>query len=167
MQIGHEKSLSTLIPALAGANIIYGMGMMELGVTFSFIQLMIDDIIVDNIKNIIKADDGLHKLSDSGWLDYLPGKGFPAALQSPRRVGGQARLRGAAEYGNGYSNGYSNGYGNGYASGYGSKRPDIVELARQKAMAIMQYHKPEPLPSSVRQRIRDIIQEAEEWAAGR
>ncbi len=155
MQIGHEKSLSTLIPALAGANIIYGMGMMELGVTFSFIQLMIDDIIVDNIKNIIKADDGLHKLSDSGWLDYLPGKGFPAALQSPRRVGGQARLRGAAEY------------GNGYASGYGSGRPDIVELARQKAMAIMQYHKPEPLPSSVRQRIRDIIQEAEECAAGR
>lgn len=42
VQIGHEKTLTGLLPALAGANIIYGLGMLEMGVTFSAAQLMMD-----------------------------------------------------------------------------------------------------------------------------
>ncbi|MBW2613297.1 MAG: hypothetical protein JRE12_13205 [Deltaproteobacteria bacterium] len=30
-QAGHEKSISALLPALAGANLIYGAGMLEAG----------------------------------------------------------------------------------------------------------------------------------------
>ena len=32
--MGHEKTLTGLIPALAGANMIYGLGMLESGITF-------------------------------------------------------------------------------------------------------------------------------------
>lgn len=42
-QAGHEKTITSLLPALAGANLIYGMGMLELGLTFDFGQMVIDD----------------------------------------------------------------------------------------------------------------------------
>ncbi|MBW2635160.1 MAG: hypothetical protein JRE14_13745, partial [Deltaproteobacteria bacterium] len=40
--MGHEKTLTGLIPALAGANMIYGLGMLESGITFDFAQLVLD-----------------------------------------------------------------------------------------------------------------------------
>ena len=42
-QAGHEKTITSLLPALAGANLIYGMGMLELGLTFDFGQMVMDD----------------------------------------------------------------------------------------------------------------------------
>ena len=35
-QSGHEKTLTAVLPALAGANVIYGLGMLESGVTLDF-----------------------------------------------------------------------------------------------------------------------------------
>ena len=40
--MGHEKTLTGLIPALAGANMIYGLGMVESGITFDYGQLVLD-----------------------------------------------------------------------------------------------------------------------------
>lgn len=123
---------------------IYGMGMMELGVTFSLVQLAVDDMIVNNIKNIIQANFGLHKISDPEWLNYLVGKGFPASYRSPHRV-------------------------RGINPDDAGKRPagrlDAALLAQQKVLAILKHHKPEPLPGFARQRIREIILEAEERKA--
>ena len=42
-QAAHEKTLNSILPALAGANTIYGSGMLELGQTFSLEQLVIDN----------------------------------------------------------------------------------------------------------------------------
>ena len=41
-QSGHEKTLTGLLPALAGANLIYGLGMLESGVTLDYGQLVMD-----------------------------------------------------------------------------------------------------------------------------
>lgn len=50
-QAAHEKTITSLFPALAGANSIYGSGMLELGQTFSMEQLVIDnDIVAMNYK---------------------------------------------------------------------------------------------------------------------
>lgn len=50
-QAAHEKTITSLFPALAGANSIYGSGMLELGQTFSMEQLVIDnDIIAMNFR---------------------------------------------------------------------------------------------------------------------
>jgi trimethylamine--corrinoid protein Co-methyltransferase len=34
-QSGHEKTITGILPALAGANVIYGLGMLEMGITFN------------------------------------------------------------------------------------------------------------------------------------
>lgn len=50
-QAAHEKSITSLLPAMSGANSIYGSGMLELGQTFSMEQMVIDnDIIAMNLK---------------------------------------------------------------------------------------------------------------------
>lgn len=118
------------------------MGMLELGVTFSFIQLLIDDMLVDGIKNIIGADYGIHKIADPEWPACLVGKGFPADIRWLHRDKGQRF-----------------GRGNGDHSFWCS---DIAVKARQKVEAILHYHKPEPLPPLVRDKIREIILEVEE-----
>jgi trimethylamine--corrinoid protein Co-methyltransferase len=55
VQAGHEKTLTGLLPALAGANIIYGLGMLEMGVTFSAAQLMIDADIAEMILYVVNG----------------------------------------------------------------------------------------------------------------
>ena len=63
MQIGHEKTLTGLLPALAGANIIYGLGMLEMGVTFSAAQLMMDadlaEMMLYAVKGVEVSDETL------------------------------------------------------------------------------------------------------------
>jgi trimethylamine--corrinoid protein Co-methyltransferase len=63
VQIGHEKTLTGLLPALAGANVIHGLGMLETGVTFSAAQLVMDaDIaamILYSLRGIVVNDETL------------------------------------------------------------------------------------------------------------
>ena len=49
-QSGHEKTITGILPALAGANVIYGLGMLEMGITFDLTQLVIDNEIAEMIK---------------------------------------------------------------------------------------------------------------------
>ena len=49
-QSGHEKTLTGMLPALAGANLIYGLGMIESGMTFDYGQLVMDDEFAAMIK---------------------------------------------------------------------------------------------------------------------
>ena len=42
-----------MTPALAGANIIYGLGMLEMGVTLCFKQLLMDADMAAMIKHIL------------------------------------------------------------------------------------------------------------------
>ncbi|UCH98684.1 MAG: trimethylamine methyltransferase family protein, partial [Candidatus Aminicenantes bacterium] len=53
--MGHEKTLTGLIPALAGANMIYGLGMLESGITFDFGQLVLDAEFARMIKHVVKG----------------------------------------------------------------------------------------------------------------
>jgi len=47
--------MTCLLPALAGANTIYGAGMLELGMTFSMEQLVIDNDIVRMVKKAMQG----------------------------------------------------------------------------------------------------------------
>lgn len=140
--MGHEKSLTALIPALAGANAIYGMGLTDLAVTFSFTQLVIDDMIVGKIKGLIGGDKRRY---DPEWFSYLIKKDFQARLGTPQ--GGRKRMPPVEQF---------------FPS-----VPDIVSEARQKIQNILNYHKPEPLSPAVQRKIREIIIEEEDRKAGR
>jgi len=54
-QTGHEKTLTALLPALAGANLIYGMGMLEMGQVLSFSQMVMDDEFAAMMKRSIRG----------------------------------------------------------------------------------------------------------------
>lgn len=55
VQAGHEKTITTILPALSGANTIYGAGMLELGMTFSMEQLVIDNDIISMVKKVMQG----------------------------------------------------------------------------------------------------------------
>ena len=60
MQTGHEKTLTALTAALAGTNLIYGLGMIESGVTFDYAQLVIDNEMARMVKHVVggvRVDD--------------------------------------------------------------------------------------------------------------
>lgn len=52
-QTGHEKTFSGIMAALAGANVIYALGMIESGLTFDFSQLVVDAEIALTIKRMM------------------------------------------------------------------------------------------------------------------
>ncbi len=62
-QSGHEKTLTGMLPMLAGANIIYGLGMLEMGMTISYSQLLMDaemaDMMLFSMDGIVVNDKTL------------------------------------------------------------------------------------------------------------
>jgi len=52
-QLGHKKALTGLMAALAGANLIFGSGMVESGMTFDYGQLVMDNEFAGMIKHCV------------------------------------------------------------------------------------------------------------------
>ncbi|MBT8372348.1 MAG: trimethylamine methyltransferase family protein [Deltaproteobacteria bacterium] len=146
--MGHEKTLTGLIPALAGANLIYGPGMLESGITFDFAQLVLDNEFVRMIKHTIKnfnvddeslAVEVIHAvgpskdfLSQDHTLKYMRTHSQPEFIDRSRREMWQAS--GAA---------------------------DSYQRALEKTRDILQNHQPETLPEKVLAQMQSIIKETE------
>ena len=54
-QAGHEKTLTAMCAAMAGANLIYGAGMLDSGLIFSYAQLVIDNDIFKMIRKVMQG----------------------------------------------------------------------------------------------------------------
>jgi len=146
--MGHEKTLTGLMAALAGANLIYGPGMLESGITFDFAQLVMDNEFARMIKHTIKgfevdeaslAVDVIHQIG--------PGKDFLTHAHTFDHMRTQSRpdlidRRGMEDW-----------------KAAGGK--DMYRKAREKARDILDNHKPEPLPDNVVVEIKSIIEETE------
>ena len=74
IQSGYERSLNALIPALAGADELSGIGEMEAGVMGSYAQMVCDNEIAASVRRTLKgfevnqdslAVDVIHKVMDS------------------------------------------------------------------------------------------------------
>jgi len=138
-----------LLSALAGANLIYGAGMLEAGMTFSFGQLVIDDEIAAMVKRIIsgvsvedelmgvdlikKVGIGNDFLAERHSLKYLETEQVKATIID-------RRMRGAWEK-------------------RGSK--SLIQSANEKAAALLETHKPTPLPEDLVQELKRIVKSAE------
>lgn len=61
-QIGHEKTLTGLMPALAKTSLIYGMGMIDMGMAVSYEQLLMDAEFVRMFK---RAEQGIEVNEDT------------------------------------------------------------------------------------------------------
>lgn len=146
--MGHEKTLTGLMAALAGANIIYGPGMLESGITFDFAQLVMDCEFARMIKHTVRgfevSDETLaadviaqvgpagHFLGHAHTLEHMRTQSRTDLIDRRRMEKWQA-----------------------------AGATDIYTRAASKARHILENHRPEPLPDDVAAAIRAIVRETE------
>jgi trimethylamine--corrinoid protein Co-methyltransferase len=147
--MGHEKTLTGLMAALAGANLIYGPGMLESGITFDFAQLVLDNEFAKMIKHTIK---GFRVDKEALAVDVIkeigPARNFLMHHHTLQHMRTQSQpelidRKGIEDW---------------KAAG----GTDIYQKAVEKVKIILESHKPEPLLSDVSNRIRAIIAETED-----
>ena len=148
MQTGHEKTLTALTAALAGTNLIYGLGMIESGVTFDYAQLVIDNEMARMVKQVVGgvrvddeslAVDDIAAVGSSGdflsldaTMRHMRETSQPELID--RRVREDWERRGAT---------------------------DMYQRAMVKAKDLLANHRPEPLPDDVLRQVRSIVDKAD------
>ena len=148
MQTGHEKTLTALMAALAGTNLIYGLGMIESGVTFDYAQLVIDNEIARMVKHVVggvRVDDESLAVDDiasvGSFGDFLSLDATMRHMRDTsqpelidRRVREDWEERGST---------------------------DMYRRAMEKARRLLETHHPEPLPDDVLRQVRSIVDRAD------
>jgi trimethylamine--corrinoid protein Co-methyltransferase len=128
---------------------IYGPGMLELGVTFDYAQLFIDNEIARMVNKVVEgipvtdetlAVDLIKKVGSSGQFitEEHTYKHFREQSQSKlidRRMREAWLDKGAK---------------------------DLTTRAYEEAIHILETHKPDPLPDGVQEKLREIVDNAEE-----
>jgi len=146
--MGHEKTLTGLIPALAGANMIYGLGMLESGITFDFGQLVLDCEFARMIKHTV---NGIPVNDETLALDVIGEIGPFGDFLSHRHTFDGMRGQSSPEL--------IDRRGRGMWESDGAT--DSYTRAAAKARAILETHQPDPLPQDVLATIRSIIEKTE------
>jgi len=129
--------------------LIYGPGMLEMGMTFSFGQLVIDDEIAAMVKRVISGIDfedtlmgvdlikeigiGGHFLSERHTLEHLRSEQVQSTVIDRRVREDWVDL--------------------------GSK--SIIQSANEKAAELIRSHKPDPLPQDMAKELKRIVKSAE------
>ena len=133
---------------MAGANLIYGLGMLESGVTFDYGQLVMDNEFAQMIKHVV---NGIPVNEDTLAVDII-GKVGPfnqfitekhtfdhmKKMSQPSLI--DRKVRDKWEKAGGQT---------------------MHEKALEKARDILKTHKPEPLPDDVRSKMRSIVDDCE------
>ena len=135
---------------MGGSNIIYGMGMLELGMTLSYGQLVMDAEIVRMIRRVLAgmavnqetlAYEVIKSVGAGGnYLDQMHTLEHMRTAQSRSRMIDR-QMRGPWEE-------------------KGSK--DLAQRCREEARQLFASHRPTPLPPAVGKKLQEIIAAAEE-----
>ena len=147
-QSGHEKTITSLLPALAGANLIYGLGMLESGVTIDYAQLVMDAEFARMVKFCVPGISVTDATLSVDVIDEIgPFKDFLSHDDTYKGMRGQSNSklidrRVREEW---------------TAAGSTS----IYDRALAEARRILETHEPQPLPADVAAKLRTIIVEAE------
>jgi trimethylamine--corrinoid protein Co-methyltransferase len=147
-QSGHEKTITSLLPALAGANLIYGLGMLESGVTIDYAQLVMDAEFARMVKFCVPgipvndatlSVDVIHEVGP--FKDYLSHddtykgmRGQSSSKLIDRRVREEWAAVGATS---------------------------LYDRSLAEARRILETHEPTPLSQAVAAELRSIIEGAE------
>jgi trimethylamine--corrinoid protein Co-methyltransferase len=138
-----------LLAAQGGANLIYGAGMLELGVTFDFAQLLMDNEIFKMVKKVI---GGIEVSDEKMALDVIhevgPGGQFVSHEHTYNNFRSEQSQSKLIDRNN--RTGWLNSGGK-----------SMTERAYEEANAILDSYKPEPLPESTIITLREIVEQAE------
>ena len=151
--MGHEKTLTGLIPALAGADLIYGPGMLESGITFDYAQLVLDCEFIRMIKHVI---EGFAVDSESLAVDVIDSVGTTGDFISQRHTLEHMQDHSRPEFidRSRMEKWQAAGARNSY------------QRALEKTRKILQRHQPDPLPEKVLADMRSIIIETQKELLG-
>ena len=153
-QSGHEFTLTAIIPALAGANLIYGVGMLDSALTWDYASAYLQNEFIDMI---LKVVNGIQITDETLAMDVIRDVG-PAGefithehtynnfkkLSNPKMMDRDNRE-------------------NWEAAG----SPDIAELAFEKSQDILKNYQPEPRSEKVQKELDSIYAEYEQKVAER
>ena len=149
-QAGHEKTLTAMCAANAGSNLIYGAGMLDSGLIFSYTQLVIDN---DIFKMVRKVMQGITVDDENLAIDVIKAVGprgdhlsQPHTMKYMRTLPSTPNI---IERGN-------------YDRWLGKGGKDMAERAAEKAADIIANHKPMPLTDEATSALRAIVEEADE-----
>lgn len=141
--------MTGMLAALSGANIIYGAGMLESGLTFSHAQLVMDNDIFAMIRKVMQgisvddeslAVDLIHSVGIGGnFLTEEHTMKYMRTINSKPRLIDRRNRQGWEER--------------------GSK--DMAQSAAEVACDILKNHKPDPLSPVAVSALRRIVEEAE------
>ena len=150
MQAGAERSLNRLMTALAGANILFGQGMLETGITFDIPTLLVDDEIIDYVLRIM---GGFKVDAETLSADIIKSVGpfgtYLAEMDTFERLGELSS--------------YNILNRDSYEMWRSAGKPDMYEVARQRSLDILANHQQRnPLDPAKVKAIRNVIIEAEE-----
>ena len=148
-QSGHEFTLTAIIPALAGANLIYGVGMLDSALTWDYASAYLQNEFIDMV---LKVVNGIQISAETLALDVIRDVG-PAGefithehtyknfkkLSSPKLMNRDNRE-------------------NWEVAG----SPDIAELAFEKSIDILQNYRPDPRPDKIQKELDSIYAEYEQ-----
>lgn len=152
-QAGHEKTLTLILPALAGCNLIYGIGMLESGLTLDYAQLLIDDEIVSMCRRVLR---GIKVNDETLAVDLIrsvgPGKDF-LGQKHTRQMQHQELVKARL---------FDRRMRGGWLKRGGR---DVAAVALEEAVRLLETHEPLPLPPPVAAALQGIIDDVEAEAA--
>ena len=135
--------------ALAGANLIYGLGMFEMGVTFDFGQLVMDNEFAQMIKYCVRgipindetlAVDAIEEVGPfKDFISHESTYNFMKSVSHPKLIDRRNRAKWEER---------------------GST--DLYQRALEEAKRILREHKVDSLPDSIREELREVVEETED-----
>lgn len=138
------------LPALAGANMIYGLGMIDLGMTLDFGQLVVDNEIAKMTRRILQ---GIPVSEDTIALEVIRSVGAGGhflteehTLRNMRKLQAQTKLFDRQPY----------------AQWELAGKSGLAQRADDEARKILKNHKAADLPAGVAGKLRDIVLAAAE-----
>ena len=147
-QSGHEKTITGILPALAGANVIYGLGMLEMGITFDLAQLVLDNEIAGMIKHAVR---GIPVNDETLAVDVIKALGIGQDYLSHESTFNHMKSQSQAYL-------IDRRMREDWEAGGGK---DMYQRAHDKMIDILETHKPASLPDDVLGTIRSIVEAAE------
>ncbi|MDH5438077.1 MAG: trimethylamine methyltransferase family protein [Candidatus Bathyarchaeota archaeon] len=148
-QTSYEKAMSTLLPVLAGADVVYGAGSLEGGMVASFEELVMDDEIC---RAVLKAVQGIEVNDETLAVDVIdkvgPGGHFLAEKHTLKHFKEELFFPELSDRSS-------------YDAWKKAGGKSLVKRARERAEEILKDHWPTPLDKDVQTEISETIRRAE------
>jgi trimethylamine--corrinoid protein Co-methyltransferase len=153
-QAGHEFTLTAIIPALAGANMIYGVGMLDSAMTWDYASAYLQN---EFIEMVLKVVNGIQVTEETLAMDVIREVGPAGEFITHEHTYQNFKSLSHPELMN------RDNRDNWEATG----SPNIVELAYEKSIGVLNTYKPKPRPENVQKQLDSIYAEYEQAVAER